>query len=383
MSSATNSSAYPLARGSKSRLTPSAPRSRMAAAICLARVSRAEPLPSSARWTFAWAVVQANTLTVSTTRRAVLVGARDDRREVGARPATPAGRVRAVAILLAQVPVAIGPDREVGDGRQDGVVDLGRRARELPVGQEAEHLAAEAGGGGEVDVGRGGRRGVGDAGRVDGRPAAGAVDRRAGPAPVGPSVASFVGPVDPAPLAHRLPWGLAAISRPVALPAGSAAGGRPSTGQRSRATRREPDGDATAGLEVDPVVLVRHRLLVGDRRGGGRARPSSRHRSRREPPGPRAAATWIHGDRRVELRGAALRDRSARRRPPRPAPATRRRPAPRRAPARRSGARQRAGSGVAARPSSAAGRRASPRVGPTPAPVPDPLTDRTGEECLR
>ncbi len=40
----------------------------MAAAICLARVSRAEPLPSSARWTFAWAVVQAKTLTVSTTR---------------------------------------------------------------------------------------------------------------------------------------------------------------------------------------------------------------------------------------------------------------------------------------------------------------------------
>ena len=40
----------------------------MAAAICFARVSRAEPLPSSPRWTFAWAVVHANTLTVSTTR---------------------------------------------------------------------------------------------------------------------------------------------------------------------------------------------------------------------------------------------------------------------------------------------------------------------------
>ena len=57
-----------LARGSKSRLIPSAPRSRTAAAACFAKLSRAAEVPRSAFWTFACELVHAKTLRVSTTR---------------------------------------------------------------------------------------------------------------------------------------------------------------------------------------------------------------------------------------------------------------------------------------------------------------------------
>ena len=62
------SSSKPVAIGSKSRLTPSAPRARTAAAVCLARLSLAVGLPSSAPWSWAWPVDHAITLIVSTTR---------------------------------------------------------------------------------------------------------------------------------------------------------------------------------------------------------------------------------------------------------------------------------------------------------------------------
>src|SRR6478672_10970674 len=54
--------------GSKSRLTPSAPRSRTAAAIWRARLARLAELPSSDRWRETPADVQAKLWTVSTTR---------------------------------------------------------------------------------------------------------------------------------------------------------------------------------------------------------------------------------------------------------------------------------------------------------------------------
>ena len=54
--------------GSKSRLTPSAPRSRTAAAIWRARLARLAELPSSDRWRATPADVQAKLWTVSTTR---------------------------------------------------------------------------------------------------------------------------------------------------------------------------------------------------------------------------------------------------------------------------------------------------------------------------
>ncbi len=54
--------------GSKSRLTPSAPRSRTAAAIWRARLARFAALPRSERWRVTPADVQAKLWTVSTTR---------------------------------------------------------------------------------------------------------------------------------------------------------------------------------------------------------------------------------------------------------------------------------------------------------------------------
>ena len=65
---AVKSAAWPAAIGSKSRLTPSAPRSWTALAIWRARFRRAVELPSSAPWVLAWLEVQAKTEIVSTTR---------------------------------------------------------------------------------------------------------------------------------------------------------------------------------------------------------------------------------------------------------------------------------------------------------------------------
>ena len=130
------------------------------------------------------------------------------------------------------------------------------------------------------------------------------------------------GGVDPRTFAHRLPWGLAAISLP----------GRPATRQgRRRAAvdrpgiagaRPEPGRHPAAGLELDAVVGVRHRLLVGDRRallgcgrvigGIGVVGAGRRARRRRRPPCQHAV-------------GAAPMSRRRSRRPPprRPAPAAR------------------------------------------------------------
>ncbi len=54
--------------GSKSRLTPSAPRSATALAISSASVLRASELPRSALVAATWLLVQAKRCTVSTTR---------------------------------------------------------------------------------------------------------------------------------------------------------------------------------------------------------------------------------------------------------------------------------------------------------------------------
>src|SRR5688500_14541617 len=54
--------------GSKSRLMPSAPRSRTAAAACRARLRRALGLPRNAAWVVRWLDVQAHLVIVSTTR---------------------------------------------------------------------------------------------------------------------------------------------------------------------------------------------------------------------------------------------------------------------------------------------------------------------------
>ena len=58
----------PDASGSKSRLTPSAPRSRTAAATCLARLARAVELPRKCFWRSSWPEVQPKLWMVRTTR---------------------------------------------------------------------------------------------------------------------------------------------------------------------------------------------------------------------------------------------------------------------------------------------------------------------------
>ena len=56
----------------------------------------------------------------------VLMRGIDDRGHPGARPAAPAGRHAAARVLLQEVAVLVGPDAEVGDGREDGPVEGGR-----------------------------------------------------------------------------------------------------------------------------------------------------------------------------------------------------------------------------------------------------------------
>ena len=104
-----------------------------------------------------------------------LVRRPDHRRHPRARPARPADRQRAVAIALPEVAVGIGTDAEVGDRRQELVVQPGRSIGQLPVRQEAEDLAAEIRRGrrggrvraGQDQAGRTGRRDGGAGRRVD------------------------------------------------------------------------------------------------------------------------------------------------------------------------------------------------------------------------
>ena len=92
--------------------------------------------------------------------RALGVGGVDDRGHLRAGPAAPAGRRRAVGVELQQVAVLVGADAEVGDRREQVVVEDG--VVDLPVGQEAHDLAAEVRGveGGVAGRGREAGRGV-------------------------------------------------------------------------------------------------------------------------------------------------------------------------------------------------------------------------------
>ena len=107
------------------------------------------------------------------------MGLVDDGRHLAARPAAPAHRGGAVAVRLLEVAVGRCADTEVGDRRELRVVERRRAVRQLPVRQEAEDLAAQAGGrdaGGEIDVAVAARSDVGGAVGVDG---SGRIDRRA------------------------------------------------------------------------------------------------------------------------------------------------------------------------------------------------------------
>ena len=72
------------------------------------------------------------------------VGVVDDVGQRAARPAGPADVLGAVGALSDEVAILVGADAEVGDGGQDAVVEARRRVGQLPVGQEAEDLAAQA-----------------------------------------------------------------------------------------------------------------------------------------------------------------------------------------------------------------------------------------------
>ena len=88
--------------------------------------------------------------------------------------------------------------------------------------------------------------------------------------------------------AQRLPLGLAAICRP-GRATGRQGGGRPAVDRPAvRRARHEAHLHEPARLELDPVVLVGHRLQVGDRRllagcrvGGGRRAVRGRRRPAR------------------------------------------------------------------------------------------------------
>ncbi len=188
----------------------------------------------------------------------VAVGGVDDRGQPRARPAPPAGADRAVRVALDEVAVAVGPDAEVGDRREDVVVERCRGVGDLPVRQEAEDLLAEAG----SRVGRrrrGGRRrpaarlGVDDRSRVDDR----RVDRgveRAGDRRPGLALRGRSHLVSGGAAGRERPW-------PAAADAGPVAGPRP-----------ERDGHPATRLERDGVVGVAEPVLVVDTRQGAAGR---------------------------------------------------------------------------------------------------------------
>ena len=269
--------------------------------------------------------------------RAVRVRVVDDGGHRRAGPAAPAGGGRPVTVLLAQVALGVGTDREVGDGGQHVVVELGRGARQLPVRQEAEHLAVEPGRGREVEGGRGlggdvpgagrGRRGLGVCGTVhwgigrgsgrglrlgsgrggrgvggDGRPRdrCRRVGRRRGGVGVRRRLAAGRGPL--ARTIEVRPGGpLLAVGHLVAR--GSARGQRRGCVAVHRpavtGARGEPDSHLPAGLEHDLVVRVGHRLHVRDRGLLAGVAPAG-HVAGGQP----GVWGWLHG--RGRLRGGGL-----------------------------------------------------------------------------
>ena len=73
---------------------------------------------------------------------ATRMGRIDDARHLGTRPAAPADRRRAVAVRDLEVAVGGGTDAEIGDRREQLVIELG--GIHLPVREEPHHLAAES-----------------------------------------------------------------------------------------------------------------------------------------------------------------------------------------------------------------------------------------------
>ena len=106
-----------------------------------------------------------------------------------------------------------------------------------------------------------GAAGAGSSGTPDGSGVGEGAEPAAGSWPAAPSPGSpgFVS-------AHWLPLSLAAICCPVARPGGRAPGTWPSMGQRSPVAWGEAHLHEAAGLELDGIVLVGHRLQVGDGR---------------------------------------------------------------------------------------------------------------------
>ena len=118
-----------------------------------------------------------------------------------------------------------------------------------------------------------GRRRRPGQGSASGHPGPGARARRTGPGwGKGPSWRAGSWPVAPSPespgfvSAHWLPLSLAAICCPVACPGGRAPGTWPSMGQRSPVRGVKPTSTRPPGLNSMVIVLVGHRLQVGDGR---------------------------------------------------------------------------------------------------------------------
>ena len=268
-------------------------------------------------------------------------------------PPQPVVRVPSASRFF-RLPLSVAADREVGDRGQDVVVELRRGAVDLPVREEAVDLAAEAGCGGEIErrIGIGGHRAhrARPDGAVVGRRIDGGVDardhRRGGR--IGRLVGRAVARAgDGRPCR--------AVGHPGHVTARCPTGGKgprclAAHRPRVSATGLEPDGDATAGREVDPVVLVleplqvrRRRELAGSGlaacvgrldgcrlgnrsvldlvRGRGRHRHRRRqdaddedhsdHRARDLAEGAGEHAGWVHGHPRVEV-PARPPDRGAR-----------------------------------------------------------------------
>ncbi len=193
--------------------------------------------------------------------RAATVGGLDDRGHPRAGPAGPADRGRAVAVALEQVAIGVRAHAEVGDRREEPVIEPGRTIAELPVGQEPEHLATQVGGANGLGrlIGGDQRR---NRFRSDRRPRCRPVDRTGSPrqglrvARLGsaggrrPDRALAAGGHRPAGCGagRQRPWS-EAVDRPTVV--------------RARAER---EADRATRRKRDPVVLVGGRVEGDDRR---------------------------------------------------------------------------------------------------------------------
>ncbi len=208
------------------------------------------------------------------------MGGRDDARQLRAGPAAPADRRRPVRVLLLEVAGGVRADAEIGDRRDPRVVETQGAVVHLPVGQEAEDLATQAGRG-DCRLGRhGAARGRLDEGRAScrlgGRRLGRQVDGRAGlhrcvrlGCRVRAMGAAAHGLAVQAP--RRQPGWRSPAHRPLVAAAWREADGH-------AATRREVDAIEPMGLGL--FVLDRGleagvlgRLLPGLVRGGRRCHP--------------------------------------------------------------------------------------------------------------